>query len=159
MRAKVALPVAMVCAIGGGLVLASLGGNGDGRGGTTRAAAALTPASTPVEITLKPSHRSGVTGTATLTPSGTDLKVTLTLDKRIPTTLLAHIHTGPCSDEPTVHDPRIWANLNEVIDGRSETTENVVTLRELQSESASINVHDPDHNQRALVCGDIPRSG
>jgi hypothetical protein len=32
-----------------------------------------------------------------------------------------------------------------------------VTLSELRAEGASINVHDPDHNQRALVCGDIPR--
>jgi hypothetical protein len=81
----------------------------------------------------------------------------LTLDKRVPDTLLAHIHTGPCSDEPTMTNPRIWANLSEVMDGRSETTVNVVTLPELRSESASINVHDPDHNQRPLVCGDIPR--
>jgi hypothetical protein len=158
MTAKVALPVVMVCAVGGALVLASLSENSS-HSSTGGAAAALAPASTPVEITLEPRHRSGVTGTARLTPAGADLKVTLTLDKRIPSTLLAHIHTGPCRDEPTVHNPRIWANLTEVIDGRSATTVNVVTLRELQSESASINVHDPDHNQRALVCGDIPRAG
>jgi hypothetical protein len=34
---------------------------------------------------------------------------------------------------------------------------NVVTLAELQSEGASINVHDPEHGLRALVCADIPR--
>jgi hypothetical protein len=83
--------------------------------------------------------------------------VLLTLSKRVPARLLAHIHTGPCCKEPTWSNPRIWANLTEVVDGRSETTVNVVTLAELQSDGASINVHDPDHNQRPLVCGDIPR--
>jgi hypothetical protein len=34
-----------------------------------------------------------------------------------------------------------------------------VTLKELQSEDASINVHDPTHGNRPLVCGDIPRAG
>ena len=87
------------------------------------------------------------------------MKVTLTLDKRVPGTLMAHIHTGPCSDEPTASNPRIWATLTDVIDGRSETTVNIVTLHELQSESSSINVHDPTHANRALVCADIPRAG
>src|SRR4051812_40493030 len=159
-RKKVVLPLAMVCAVGGALVLAGLDGNGNHRSGATSgAAAALAPASTPVEIMLEPRHRSGVTGTAKLTPAGANLIVTLAVDKHGPDTLLAHIHTGPCSDEPTMSDPRIWANLNDVVDGRSKTTVNVVTLRELQSESASINVHDPEHNQRALVCGDIPPAG
>jgi len=36
---------------------------------------------------------------------------------------------------------------------------NTVTLPELQSESSSINVHDPTHANRALVCADIPRAG
>jgi hypothetical protein len=158
-RRRVALAAVMVCAAGGALVLATLGDQGDGHGASSGAVAALVPASTPVEIALEPRHRSGVTGTARIVPARASLTVTVTLDKRIPSTLLAHIHTGPCSDEPTVHDPRIWANLTEVIDGRSETKVNVVTLRELQSESASINVHDPEHVQRALVCGDIPRAG
>ena len=47
------------------------------------------------------------------------MKVTLTLDKRGPGSLPAHIHTGPCSDEPTASNPRIWADLDDVIDGRS----------------------------------------
>ena len=84
-------------------------------------------------------------------------EVTLTLDKRVSARLLAHIHSGPCSKEPTWTNPRIWAGLSDVVDGRSETTVDIVTLSELRSEKASINVHDPDHNQRPLVCGDIPR--
>ena len=85
------------------------------------------------------------------------MTVTITLDKHGTDTLPAHIHTGPCSDEPTATNPRIWANLTDVIGGRSETTVNVVTLPELRAEPASINVHDPHHALRALVCGDIPR--
>ena len=69
----------------------------DGGGGTDDAAAARPPASPPLEITLKPKHRSAVTGTARLAPAGADLKVTLTLDKRVPGRLWAHIHTGPCT--------------------------------------------------------------
>jgi len=110
-----------------------------------------------VELALKPAHHSGVTGTATLVPDGENLNVTLKLDKPSAQTMLAHIHSGPCSDEPTIDNPRIWANLDDVIKGTSKTVVNVVTLKELQSEPASINVHDPDHNQRPLVCGDIPQ--
>ena len=94
-----------------------------------------------------------------MTPAGANLKVTLAVDTRVQGTLLAHIHTGPCSDEPTYSNPRIWASLTDVIDGASETTVNVVTLKELQSETSSINVHDPTHGNRALVCADIPPAG
>jgi hypothetical protein len=121
-------------------------------------AAARSVASTPLEIPLKAAHRSGVTGTATLVPDGANLKVAIKLSKRVPGTLPAHIHTGHCSDEPTAENPRIWANLHEVINGRSDTTVyGIVTLKELEAEGASINVHDVEHNLRALVCGDIPR--
>ena len=85
------------------------------------------------------------------------MTVTLELDERVPATLLTHIHTGPCSDEPTWDNPRIWANLTDVVDGRSETEIHVATIADLQAEGASINIHDPDHNQRPLLCGDIPR--
>jgi hypothetical protein len=139
-----------------GLLLLGLAGCG-AHDAAPHAAAATPSRSAPVVIALKSAHHSGVTGTATLTPSFRDMTVTIKLGKRIPETLLTHIHTGPCSDEPTLDNPRIWANLNEVVDGRSETTVNVVTLRELQSEPASINVHDPAHGNRPLVCGDIPQ--
>jgi hypothetical protein len=145
--------VILLCLAG---VLASCGGD---EGDADDTAAARPTASAPLEIALKPKHRSPATGTAMLAPAGANLKVTLTVDTRVPGTLLAHIHTGPCSDEPTLSDPRIWANLTDVIDGGSETTVNVVTLKELRSETSSINVHDPTHGNRALVCGDIPPAG
>jgi len=146
----------LLCLAGGAPAMTSCGGD---QGGTDAAAAARPAASAPVEIALSPKHRSGVTGTATLIPGGADMKVRLTLDKRVPGPLMAHIHTGPCSDEPTATNPRVWATLTDVVNGRSDTTVNTVTLPELQSESSSINVHDPTHANRALVCADIPRAG
>ena len=99
-----------------------------------------------------------MSGTARLVPGAKDdMTVTLTLDKRGDDSLPAHIHTGPCSQEPTLQNPRIWANLDNVEGGGSKTLVNVVTLAELRSEGASINVHDPEHGLRALVCADIPR--
>jgi len=149
--------VILLCLAGSVPAIAGCGGgdeaSADGAG-TARPAA-----SPPLEIALMPEHRSGVTGTATLVPAGANLKVTLTLDKRVLGRLPAHIHTGPCSDEPTASNPRIWTGLDDVIDSRSETTLDIVTLRELQSEPSSINVHDPTHANRALVCADIPRAG
>jgi hypothetical protein len=151
-----ALPVILLCLLGGALALVSPGGDGNRGRADTGGAAARSVASRPVVVALKPAHRSGVSGTARLAPAGANLNVTVTLSERMPATLPAHIHTGPCSEEPTLKNPRIWAILTDVIDGRSETPVNVVTLQELRSESSSINVHDPDHANRPLVCGDIP---
>ena len=140
---------------GGTLAASGCGGQQD----EPKPAAARRAASAPLEIPLKPSHHSGVSGTAKLVPGLKGLKVTLELSEPVEGSLLAHIHTGPCSDEPTMSNPRIWASLTEVIEGRSETTVDLVTLDELRAESSSINVHDPDHANRPLVCGDIPRAG
>jgi hypothetical protein len=139
--------------------IAGCGGD-DGSGGAAASAATrpTTTPSAPVEFALKPAHHSGVRGTATLTQAGDMLHVTLKLSKPVDGTLMAHIHTGPCSKEPTMSNPRIWASLYEVVDGHSETPTNVVTLKELEAEPASINVHDPNHTQRPLVCGDLPRA-
>jgi hypothetical protein len=148
----VAVLVFLLCAAGGALALA----NGGGSGEKPRRAAASTDAGKPLDVALKPAHGSGVSGTARLVPGPDGVKVTLSLSKRVSATLPAHIHTGPCSDEPTFRNPRIWVGLTEVIDGRSETTITLATVPELQSESSSINVHDVHHNLRPLVCGDIP---
>jgi hypothetical protein len=148
--------VCLLCLVGSATAIAACGGDVD----RADSAAAARPAKTaPLEIALEPRHRSGVTGTATLAPSGANLKVTLKLDKHLAGPLMAHIHTGPCSNEPTMSNPRIWVGLTDVVDGRSESTVVLVTLPELQAEDASINVHDPAHANRPLVCGDIPRAG
>jgi hypothetical protein len=143
----------LVCAVGSAVAVAGTGGDRDDR----RAAAARAAVVAPLEVALEPAHRSGVSGTARLVSDGAQLEVTLTLSDGASGIRTAHIHSASCGDEPTVKDPRIWANLTEVTDGRSQTTLDVVTLRGLRSEAASINVYDPDHGQRALVCGDIPR--
>jgi hypothetical protein len=135
-----------------GVALAGCGGEGD----KPKPAAARKAATAPIEIKLKPAHHSGVRGTATLAPGLHGMKVTVKLSKPVEGSLLAHIHTGPCSDEPTMSNPRIWASLTEVIDGQSETTVDLMTLDDLRAESTSINVHDPKHANRPLVCGDIP---
>lgn len=153
-----ALAAILLCTAAGAVPLAGCGDEDGGPASGGEPAASRAEVGAPLEITLTPRHGSGVSGTARLVAGAADMKVTLKLSKRLPDTLLAHIHTGPCSDEPTWSNPRIWASLTDVIDGRSETTVNVVTLRELRSESASINVHDATHNQRPLVCGDIPRA-
>ena len=141
----------LLCLAGGSPALTGCGGDDEAR--AERAAAAP-----PVTIALKPKHHSGVAGTATLVGAGANVKVTLTLDKPVPGSLMAHIHTGPCSNEPTMSNPRIWVGLTDVVDGRSESTVVLVTLPELQAEDTSINVHDPAHANRPLVCGDIPRA-
>ena len=147
------LAAIMAAVLGGILVLAVAGGDGN-----SRPAAASAGVGKPLEVTLAPAHRSGVSGTARLVPGPDGIEVTVKLSKRVTATLPAHIHTGPCSDEPTLRNPRIWAALTDLSGGRSETTVNVVTLPELQAETSSINVHDPRHDLRPLVCGDIPRS-
>jgi hypothetical protein len=153
-RKTLAVTVGLLCLAGGVLAIVIGGGGEDSTAG---AAATRPAASAPLAIALEPRHHSGISGTATLVPDGANLNVTLKLSKPIADTLLAHIHTGPCSDEPTYDNPRIWAILDDLVKGTSKTTVNVVTLKELQSEPASINVHDPNHNQRPLVCADIPR--
>ena len=90
------------------LVLAVAGG------GEKQPAAAATPAGvgrSRWRSRSKPAHHSGVSGTARLVPGPKD-EVTLTLDKHGQDSLPADIHTGPCSDEPTFKNPRIWASLD-----------------------------------------------
>jgi len=154
MTAKAVAVLVFLCvAAGAVLALANAGGNEKPQ----RAAARAVPAE-PIDVPLKAAHHSGVSGTARLVQDGDSLKVSVKLSKRVTATLPAHIHTGPCSDEPTFRNPRIWAGLTEVVNGASETTITVATLPELRAEPSSINVHDPHNDLRPLVCGDIPRS-
>jgi len=158
-RKSLALVVGLLCVAVFVLAVVVFGGDDENTAGTAAASSRPAAASAPIEIPLKPEHHSGVTGTALLVPDGENLNVTLKLSKPIAATLPAHIHTGPCSDEPTAANPRVWAMLDDVIKGTSKTVVNTVTLKELQAEPASINVHDPNHNLRAMVCADIPRTG
>jgi hypothetical protein len=144
--------VFLCVAAGAVLALANAGGSEKPR----RTAARAVPAG-PIEVPLKAKHRSGVTGTARLVQDGDSLRVSVKLSKPVKASLPAHIHTGPCSDEPTFRNPRIWVGLTELVDGASETTVTLATLPELRAEPSSINVHDPHDDLRPMVCGDIPR--
>src|SRR4051812_49948225 len=126
-RKTPAVPLILLGLAGGALAIAGCGGGGD----QAQGAPARRVASAPLEIPLRPAHHSGVRGTATLVPGLKDLKVTLKLSKPVEGSLLAHIHTGPCSEEPTMSNPRVWASLSDVVGGRSETTVGLVTLGEL----------------------------
>jgi hypothetical protein len=142
------------------IAAAALAGCGDD--GSARApASAVTTPSASLEVPLKPRHGSKVSGTATLQQVGGDLEVTVVLEKPIKAAyddiLPAHIHTGPCSVEPTYANPNMSAGLTEVQDGRSETTVPRTRLAGLQTRPYSINVHEPAGNQRPIACGDIPR--
>ena len=156
-RKTLALVVGALCVAVAVLTVVIVGGDDQSTAGAAAAASRPAAASAPIEVPLEPEHHSGVTGTATLVPDGENLNVTLKLSKPIAATLPAHIHTGPCSDEPTAANPRVWALLDDAIKGTSKTVVNTVTLKELQSEPASINVHDPANNLRAMVCADIPQ--
>lgn len=68
----------------------------------------------------------------------------------------AHVHTGPCSREPTFANPRIKYGLNYVRRGRSRTIVNR-TLAVFRRGTHSINVHEPAGAFRPMACGDLPR--
>jgi hypothetical protein len=112
-------------------------------------------AARPLVFKLKERHESGVSGTATLSAVRKRVRVLLRVNGREHEALLAHIHTGPCRREPTFANPRIWASLTNVVNGRSVTTV-AVALRTLRSRAFSINVHSPDY--AVIACGDIPRA-
>jgi hypothetical protein len=108
-------------------------------------------------VALSETHGSGISGTATITPSGRHLWVVLRLSGPVPRNSMAHLHTGPCSREPTFSNPRIASGLKNVVNGRSRTRVLLTTLRQLRARSHSINVHDPKSFD-VIACGDIPRS-
>ncbi len=68
----------------------------------------------------------------------------------------AHVHTGPCSREPTFANPRIEYGLNYVRRGRSRTIVNR-NLAVFRRGTHSINVHEPSGALRPMACGDLPR--
>jgi hypothetical protein len=117
---------------------------------------AATHAGTAVVLKLNEKRGSGVSGTATLRRVVKGVRVVVRLSEPVPGSLPAHIHTGPCSREPTFANPRIWRSLNYVVGGRSATTVGT-TLKTLRARRFSINVHDPE-SLLPIACGDIPRA-
>jgi hypothetical protein len=69
---------------------------------------------------------------------------------------MAHIHTGPCSKEPTIDRPRIAEGLHNVKGNRSRTTVRH-SLARYRRAKYSLNVHEPSGQYRPIACGDLPR--
>jgi hypothetical protein len=69
---------------------------------------------------------------------------------------MAHVHTGPCSIEPTIERPRIADGLNNVMRNRSRTTVKH-SLARYRRGKHSLNVHEPNAPYGVLACGDLPR--
>jgi hypothetical protein len=110
----------------------------------------------PLVVKLSERHDSGVSGTVTLSPARKGVRVLLRVNGRARDVLPAHIHTGPCRREPTFANPRIYASLTSVANGRSVTTVAETTLRALRATRFSINVHSPGYS--VIACADIPRA-
>jgi hypothetical protein len=112
-----------------------------------------TPATATVQLNAQ--NNSGESGTATLTAMGNQTKVVITLngapsDTAQPT----HIHKGTCDNL----DPNPTYPLNDVQNGKSETTINA-SLPSLMMGNFSINVHKSATEISTYVaCGTIPKS-
>lgn len=84
-----------------------------------------------------------------------DLVITATNEPVPAMVTVAREFPGPCRREPTFANPRIWASLTNVVNGKSVTSV-PVALRTLRSRAFSINVHSADY--AVVACGDIPRA-
>ena len=107
-----------------------------------------------VEVTLdlQEQNDSGITGTATLSPtSDGEVEVELEVDGSEGGPHPAHIHKGSCADL----DPDPAFPLEDVVDGRSETTVDV-DIAELTADEYAINVHESEENAANYVaCADV----
>jgi oxalate decarboxylase/phosphoglucose isomerase-like protein (cupin superfamily) len=102
---------------------------------------------------LQEQNNSGITGTVELEPVDTEsIKVVIELDgSPAGASHPAHIHPGTCADlDPTPEYP-----LENVVDGRSETTLEASSLEVFTGEYA-VNVHDADDPSRYVACANIP---
>jgi Cu/Zn superoxide dismutase len=107
-----------------------------------------------VEVTLdlQEQNDSGITGTATLSPtSDGEVEVELEVDGSEGGPHPAHIHKGSCADL----DPDPAFPLEDVVDGRSETTVEV-DIAELTADEYAINVHEsPENAANYVACADV----
>jgi hypothetical protein len=111
-------------------------------------------------VQLLSRNDSTMTGTARFVPRG---KKSFVVIVRVqggppggPDGYMAHIHTGPCSIEPTFERPRIAYGLNNVKRGFSRTTTRH-SLARYRRGKYSLNVHEPTEPFRPIACGDLPR--
>jgi Cu/Zn superoxide dismutase len=105
-----------------------------------------------VSLDLQEQNDSGITGTATLSPtSDGEVEVELEVDGSEGGPHPAHIHKGSCADL----DPNPAFPLEDVVDGRSETTVDV-DIDDLTADEYAINVHEsPENASNYVACADI----
>jgi hypothetical protein len=150
------MPSARFAAAGAGIVLcvAGLVGGSVARGAeSVRAPRAFT-------VQLLPRNASDMTGTARFVPRTKRSFVVIVRVQGGPGGgsygYMAHVHTGPCSIEPTIERPRIADGLNNVIGNRSRTTIKH-SLARYRRGKHSLNVHEPGGQYGVIACGDLPR--
>jgi hypothetical protein len=102
-------------------------------------------------ITLNEQNGSGESGGATLSGADTQLTVTISLSNGTAEPQPAHIHKGTCANL----DPKPLYPLNNVVNGKSETTL-PITLGDLMGGEYAINVHKSATAANIYVaCGDL----
>ncbi len=144
------------------LVLAAgCGGDGDN---TADAPAPQAVAAERVTLPLKEERSSGQSGTATLTPvdeNSMSVVIKLTPTKKY-SYEPAHIHKGTCAEyrKLKTFDAQLATvvdELQDVTNGRSESTLYTASLADRTTGRYSINVHVPVGANEVVACGDIPR--
>src|SRR3954447_19534982 len=102
-------------------------------------------------VTMNEQNGSGESGGATLSEVNGQLVVTLDLANGPSTPQPAHIHRGTCANL----DPVPLYPLNNVVNGRSETTLSI-TLADVMNGEYAINVHKSATEAKVYVsCGDL----
>ena len=103
-------------------------------------------------VQFNPQNNSGESGTATLTAQGSQTHVVINLNGAPPSAQPAHIHQGTCANL----NPKPQYPLNDVTNGKSDTTVNA-SLASLMNGNSAINVHKSAAEiQTYVACGNIP---
>jgi hypothetical protein len=178
-RLQVLRLVLLTVAIGAAGACGGNGGAGGGGGGATATAADTAAADTatgaeaaptaePGTLELTTQNKSGQRGTATLAPreggDGFTVVLEVTPPKRFAgPTQHAHIHDVTCEEYASISGfdaqlATVEDTLNDLQEGRSETTFLATPLSERTTGAFSINVHEQNHPFVAVAGGDNPRA-
>lgn len=103
-------------------------------------------------LDLQEQNDSGITGEVEFSPTSEgQVEVKIELDGSEGGPHPAHIHEGSCADL----DPQPAFPLEDVVDGRSETTVDV-DIDELTAQEYAVNVHESPENADVYVaCADV----
>lgn len=119
---------------------------------TPESTGAVVPTVVPKTIVLEQTGVSGQSGTAVFQGDGKNTKVTLTMiGKKFTAPQPAHIHVGKCPNPGVVKYP-----LNNVVDGKSETTISV-DIKDLFADlPLAVNIHESVEKASVYTaCGDL----